>query len=158
MLPSDTRIAIPPFVAQPDGDDVIIGNPARNCFLAVPPDAAALLRWLADGRTVGEACAAYEQQYAARPDVEEFVGTLTEQGFLPGADESSAPTGAPRGHFEQISVRLARRVCNWQAIVGGAIVVAAGVAACIADPSILPGPRRWSSSTINSFSRRAWRC
>ena len=140
MLPSDTRIALPPFVAQPDGDDVILGNPARNCFLAVPPDAAALLRWLADGLTVGEACNAYEREYAARPDVEEFLATLAEQGFLPAADESPAPTRAMRGHFEQISVSLARRVCSWQVSVVGLVLAAAAVGASIADPSILPGP------------------
>src|SRR5690349_9224252 len=120
MLPPTSRITIPPFIQRPDGDDVIIGIQERNCFLAIPPDAAALLRWLADGNTVGEASARYEQQYAANPDVEEFLTSLEEAGFFDnnpnginttteesnGRDAGHADRG---GHFSGISVSVARK-------------------------------------------------
>jgi putative peptide zinc metalloprotease protein len=135
MLPSDTRVAIPHYVERADGDDVIVGNPARNCFLAVPPDAAALLRWLASGCTVGEASAAYEQQFASKPDIDDFLTSLTEQGFLSVGMEQ-----ARTGHLERISLQLAQRLCNWPTAVIGAAIVALGAAACVTDPSILPTP------------------
>jgi len=139
MLSATSRITIPPFSQRADGDDVIIGNPERNCFLAVPPDAAALLRWLADGQTVGEAIAQYEQQYAANPDVEEFLASLEEAGFLDNSPRQD--TGATtRGHFSGISVTAARRVCSWPVAGVGALVVIAGLFACVTQPCIVPGP------------------
>jgi hypothetical protein len=136
MLYATSRITIPPFIQRVDGDDVIIGIPERSCFLAIPPDAAALLQWLADGRTVGEAIALYEQQYAANPDVEEFLASLEEAGFL----DNSAVSATQAGHFSGISVSAARRVCSWPVAAVGTIVVGAGVFASITQPAIVPGP------------------
>ncbi|MBV9174080.1 MAG: PqqD family protein, partial [Chloroflexi bacterium] len=142
MLNSDTHVAIPPFVERADGEDVLIGNPASNCFLSVGPDAVALLRWLAEGLTIGQASAAYAARYGETPDVQGFLASLVDQRFLtlaptPGAAEPAAPV---RGHFAGISVDLARKLCSWPALVVGALVAACAVAACVEDPSIVPSP------------------
>ncbi len=134
----DARISIPPFVEQPDGDNVIIGNASRTCFLSVPPEAVTLLHLLADGNTIGEARVLYEQQYGDTPDIGDFLDTLSAEGFLEA--QPSARERGRRYHFENISEPLARRVCSLPVLAVSGALVALGIAACAVDPTIIPRP------------------
>jgi putative peptide zinc metalloprotease protein len=138
---ADARISIPQFVEQPDGEQVIIANMERSCFLAVPHEAVTLLRLLAAGNTVGEACAGYERMYGTTPDIDDFVEALTSQGFIAAPDRSRGAVSSPRSyHFDNISTSIARRICSLPVLAGCGVVVAMAVAACVIDPSVLPPP------------------
>jgi hypothetical protein len=138
----DARISIPPFDEHEDGDDVIIANAGRSCFLAVPREAVTLLHLLAQGHTLGETCALYEQAYGIKPDIEDFIETLTSEGFI-----TIATTVAPAEkvserhyHFDNIPVTLAKRICSWPALAGCAVLVALAIAACAIEPTLIPTP------------------
>jgi hypothetical protein len=136
----DARVTIPPFVEQPDGDDIIIANAARTCFLAIPRDAAMLLHLLADGHSLTEACAIYEQTYACKPDIDDFLETLASEGFLQFQASQELVAEKRHYHFENISQSIAERICSWPvlALCSGLFIVA--VMACVADPSVIPSP------------------
>lgn len=146
MLP-DVRIVVPPFVEQEDGADFIIANTAKAAFLSVPREAVALLLLLADGRSVGEASAIYSRIYGVAPDVDDFLGSLTEAGFLD--DQHTDPTVAPdvelansrrRYHFANIPQVWAQRIFSVP-VVGACLgLIALALAAVFLDPTLLPGP------------------
>jgi hypothetical protein len=136
----DAHVTIPPFVEQPDGDDVFIANAARTCFLAIPREAAMLLHLLADGHSVGEACAIYEQTYGYQPDIDDFLQTLESEGFLQLQLQLKASDDKRRYHFENIPQSIAARICSWPMLtLCGALLILA-VLACAADPSVIPSP------------------
>ena len=132
----DARVTIPPFVEQPDGDDVIIANAARTSFLAIPREAAMLLHLLADGHTAGEACAIYQQTYGYQPDLDDFLQTLDAEGFL----RLQLQLESRHYHFANFPQSIAQRICSWPvlAFCGGLLVLA--VLACVADRSVVPTP------------------
>lgn len=142
---------VQPFLEQPDGDDVIIADPDRACYLSVPREAVTLLRLFAEGFTVGEASAAYQRQYGMTPDVDDFLEALTDAGFLDvqarGGDVSTAtPTPTPvaravrRYHFGHFPESLARRLCSAPVLLVLGAVVGLALAACFLDPSVVPPP------------------
>jgi hypothetical protein len=138
----DARATIPPFVEQPDGDDVIIANSTQTCFLAVPREAAQLLHLLADGNTVAEACAIYEGMYGVKPDVDDFLQTLTAEGFLRLEAESRSAHSVDkrRYHFENIPRSFAQRVCSWPVLALCGTLFILALLACASDPSLIPSP------------------
>lgn len=66
----------------PEGDDVLVGNPATATFVAVPAVGGVVLSALADGRSVAEAAAAAAEHSQVEVDVEDFLATLEEAGIL----------------------------------------------------------------------------
>jgi putative peptide zinc metalloprotease protein len=134
--PVDARVVVHPFVEQPDGEYVIIGDPSRGCFLSVPAEAILLLRLLAAGATIGEAGAAYERAYGAPPDVDDFLRALADEGFVELQSTTVSPhsTVVPRAstrryHFENFPVSVARRLCSLPVLAAiGALV---GMAALV---------------------------
>jgi hypothetical protein len=134
----DARVTIPPFVEQPDGDDVIIANAARTSFLAIPREAATLLHLLADGHCAGEACAIYAQTYGYQPDIDDFLQTLDSEGFL--QLQLKASDDKRRYHFENIPQSVAARICSRPVLAVCGVLLTAAVLACAADPSVIPSP------------------
>jgi len=134
----EARVIVPPFSEHVDGDDVIIANPARGVFLAVPPEAAVLLRLLASGQTVAEAGAAYAAQYGQPADIADFVESLTAAGFLDAPP--AAPVGTRRYHFASIPVGTARRLWSRPALAVCGALIGLGLLACASEPAIVPSP------------------
>src|SRR5215472_16662198 len=127
-LQPESRIVVPPFIEQIDGDDAIIANAARSVFLAVPREAVTLLHFLADGCTVGEASARFERMYQVPPDIDDFVQSLSAEGFLePGGISVARPR---HYHLDHIPVDVARRIWSWPVLVCGGVLIALGLLAC----------------------------
>jgi hypothetical protein len=105
----------------------------------VPADAVELLTWFAAGQTVGEVRAAYKLKYGALPDLDDFLNTLRDEGFL-GARRTPVERQPPtrRYHFENIPVALARRVVSPVVLAASGGVIALGLLACAIDPRVLP--------------------
>jgi hypothetical protein len=152
--PPDSIVMVRPFAHQQDGSTVTIGDLARQVFLAIPTEGLDLLKALAEGKTVGEAVALYEQKHAETPDVEDFLTVLADEGFLGPADESAATpfqrTGEgdgaeasavlPRSNLAWITPTLARRIFGPSALTVAGLLSGLALALIANDPSVVPGP------------------
>jgi len=75
-------VRLRPLTLVDDGDDVLVGDPEAGTFVAVPPVGAVVIRALQRGATTGEAAADAERHAGEPVDVESFVDTLRELGFV----------------------------------------------------------------------------
>ncbi|HEY5832356.1 hypothetical protein [Streptomyces sp.] len=89
------------FVAE--GDDVVVGRLDTGSYAVFPADGAELLKRLADGLPLREAAEWYESTFSEPVDVDDFVSTLRELGFVrenaddaPGGEQPAGPAQPPR--------------------------------------------------------------
>ncbi|HZN20604.1 MAG TPA: hypothetical protein VFB84_20825, partial [Micromonosporaceae bacterium] len=101
MSSSDTFAAtlrLRPLSVVDEGDDVLIGDPERGVFVAVPAVGGVAVRALLEGATVAEA-GARAAAFAGEPvDMAEFVAALTELGFVDTGDAPAPAPSAPVQH------------------------------------------------------------
>lgn len=76
------RLEFLPLTFLEDGDEVTVGSPAKEEYIVLPTDAAALLRQLNDGASIAEAADWYARTYGETIDVVSFVTDLGELGFI----------------------------------------------------------------------------
>lgn len=141
--PMARRVEVFPFTRRVDGHDVILGRADGRSFLALPPDAVEILDDLAAGSTLLQAQTAYQERHAVTPDVLGLVVGLEAEGFIrrEGAGGEEVAGVAPRAfHLVGITQSVARRIFSRPVLWAGALLVALGVAAVFAEPSIVPGP------------------
>jgi putative peptide zinc metalloprotease protein len=150
MYTRDTVVAVRPFVRQPDGEDVIIGNAENGVFLAVPLEAVELLDHLAQGKSVGEVSDLYHQKHGETPDMDDFLGLLETKGIVgpvgAGGDGTelaarSMESVRPRYHFSNFPQQLARRLFSYPVCAGCFAVIALALWIVGRNPSLLPAPR-----------------
>ena len=125
----DTLVEVHPYMHKADGREVIIGDPGRQVFLAIPAEGLEILESLQAGHTVGETVRAYVQRHGETPDIDDFLEILAQEGFVStghstaieavGDPESSHSHGDdPRVHefkrwsLDWISERTARRIAS----------------------------------------------
>lgn len=63
-------------------DEVVVGRRDIDSYAVMPPDGAALLRQLVEGRAPAEAAIWYREQYGEPVDVDDFLSTLQELDFF----------------------------------------------------------------------------
>lgn len=122
-----------------DGDEVVIGRRDIDSYAYFPPDGAALVRQLGDGRSPAQAATWYRETYGELIDIDEVVATLRELGFVrdaeADADADARPAAAVRPPRWQ---RLGRAVFSPLAWALYAIAIAAAAIACLRDPALVP--------------------
>ncbi|RAG81751.1 hypothetical protein DN069_31095 [Streptacidiphilus pinicola] len=83
----------------PEGDDeVLVGRLDTGSYAVFPADGAQLLRRLSEGMALDEAAAWYEATFDEPVDLDDFVATIRELGFVRtgGTDETEAAAAPPR--------------------------------------------------------------
>lgn len=144
------RIEVQTFTRQREGEEVVIGLPAANVFLALPAEAVEILDSLARGRTVGEAQTEFARAHGIEPDVDDLLQVLEQRGFVrhPVSDASgrALPSRVDRSvdrsvryHFANIPESVARRFFSPFPLALYLAVIAAAVTAAIVHPSLIPG-------------------
>lgn len=143
----DEVIEVFQFTRQPDGDEIIIGRPETNTFLALPSDAVEILTDLARGRSIGEVQDSFERAYGVRPDIADLLEILEQKGFVrhkkpaqqswePGVSTITPPN--VRYHFANIPPRIARLFFGPVALSLYSMLFVAALVACIVQPALLP--------------------
>jgi hypothetical protein len=92
-VPLDALLAVRRLSVVPEGDEFLVGDPARAEYVLLPAVGVEVLRLLRAGRSVGEAAAAIGPDV----DVPDFAATLLELGFArraPAAGAAGAAAGA----------------------------------------------------------------
>jgi hypothetical protein len=122
------------FVA--DGAEVLVGRAGTDSYAVLPPDGAEALKRMMRGDGPGEVAAWYEETYGELLDIEDFVASMSELGFLlqPGetADAADPPVRLQR---------LARAAFSLPAFMAYGLVIVAWVVAMSNAPSLVPRPQ-----------------
>ncbi|QUQ71110.1 hypothetical protein [Kutzneria sp. CA-103260] len=118
----------------PEHDEFLVGRPETDDFVVLPADGVALLRRLQDGEEPAAAADWYRLTYGESVDIDDFVDTLRELGFVRTGGETEAVRA------EVPLRRLGRWAFSPLAWILYAAVVAAAVASVVAQPRLLPRP------------------
>jgi hypothetical protein len=124
------------FVPEERAGEVLVGRPDSESFAVFEADDAALLRQMADGMDPDEAAAWYQARYGQAVDMQDFLATLTELGFVRRAGEDSAAAGPVR--FQRIGQILFSRVAFGCLIV----ISTCWIVVILRHPDLAPNPRQ----------------
>jgi hypothetical protein len=102
------RLTLRPLSVVPQGEDLLVGDPATGTFLALPEVGLVALRALQAGDTIAEAAVAAAAHAGQEVDVLDFAETLIESGLVVAIDgqpvdgqpvdgQPSAPVATSRG-------------------------------------------------------------
>lgn len=123
----------------PEGDDVVVGRRDIDSYVVLPVEGAELLRHLESGLSPALAAEWYAAEYDEHVDMDDFLLTLSDLGFVRG--DTFGP-GDP-GDVVETPVRWQRigaAVFSAPAWVAYGLLVAAAAIVCIADPQLVPTP------------------
>lgn len=123
----------------PEGDYVIVGRRDIDSYAALPVEGAELLRRLESGLSPAQAEKWYAEEYDEPVDMDDFLLTLSDLGFVRG----DAIVSAGAGDVAEAPVRwqrLGAAVFSAPAWVAYGLLVVAAAMACIADPQLVPTP------------------
>jgi hypothetical protein len=134
-LTSDQPLAFHALTFVSEGEDVLVGKPGTDVYAVLPSDGAEVLKRMTRGATPSSVVAWYEASYGERLDIDDFVASMAELGFLRQAGE--APPAPARPVRLQ---RLARALFSPLAFVTYGLVVGAYVAAALRHPDVAPHP------------------
>lgn len=128
-------------VAEQDGE-FLVGDVTRGDFIVVPAAGIAVIEQLRQGRTVGEAAAAVQEQTDAKVDAGEFAASLVDLGFVASVDGVQVAGAGPLlregGQAAAVATRLARPLFSRPAWVIYALLFASCLAALTAVPGLRP--------------------
>ncbi|GAA2092590.1 hypothetical protein GCM10009801_59190 [Streptomyces albiaxialis] len=130
-----TRVSLHPLTFVPEPDGVMVGRADAAAYALLPADGAALLGRLAEGAPAPEAAAWYEATYGETVDMDDFVATLDELGFVRG--EGAAPAELPRVRFRT----LGRAVFSPWAWACYVLLAAVAVWFLVSEPGVRPHAR-----------------
>ncbi|MEZ0113868.1 hypothetical protein ABH920_007902 [Catenulispora sp. EB89] len=123
-----------PLTYIAEGDGVTVGRVDNDSYVQLPADGAELLRRLSHGMRVPDAAAWYEGEYGEQLDVDDFVESMREVGFVRADGEPVAIAPTPR--WQRLG-RLAFGPAAWA--VYAAVAAAAGWALAT-RPTLRPHP------------------
>jgi hypothetical protein len=140
----DQPLALHPLTFLDEGDEVTVGRVDIDSYGVFPPDGAALLRELQNGRTVRDSGLWYAEQYGETVDMDEFIEVLAELELLDTTTRSDAETAAPQRVRWQ---RLGVAVFSPPAWLVYLALVAAALVLLAREPALVP---RYSSMFFTS--------
>lgn len=120
------------FVDELDG--VLVGCPSIESYAVLPADGAELLRRLVDGMPTTQAASWYQTTFGERLDMDDFVATLHDLGFV--RDEGEEPAPPQQVRYQA----LGRAVFSPPAWICYAGLVVAAVVVMAANPHVRPAP------------------
>lgn len=141
-------VSVRRFTRQPDGEDILIGNPENGTFLVVPVEAVEVLDYLAGGRTLQQASEFCREKYGEPLDIDDFLGIMEAKGFVAtvesegkGSEGAAAPQASPlRYHFSDFPQPVARFLYGWASLLFCLVLTLLAGAAMISDQSLVPRP------------------
>ena len=141
-LTAATRLRLRELRIVPEGDDFLVGDPARGEFVAVPEVAVTVISLLRDGYTLGETAARVQEQTGEQVDVADFAATLVELGFVAATDgvpvDATGPELADGGRLGAAAARVARPLYSAPAFAVYGLLFAGCVLALTAVPALRP--------------------
>jgi hypothetical protein len=134
-VPPEAVLALRPLTIVGDGEEFLVGDPARSHYVLLPEVAVTIIRLLQVGNSVAAAAAAIGPEV----DVADFAATLIALGFAAqqAGDASVEPAPAAGRRVPPWIVRPLFSRAAWTVYAGCAALVAAIFAV---RPALLPRP------------------
>jgi hypothetical protein len=136
-MPTDQPLEFHSLTFVPEGDDVLVGRPGTDAYAVLPADGAELLRRMAGGAAPSDAAAWYERVHGQSLDIDDFVASVAELGFVRADGEPAAAEAPPVG-----LQRLAQALFSWPALTLYAAVIGAWVLTAARHPELAPHARQ----------------
>jgi hypothetical protein len=102
-----------PLTFVKEKSDIMVGRPDIDSFALFPPDGVALLRQMQAGLSPEQAVQWYEEQYNDTVDIDDFLDTLQQLGFIREEDEGDE-SGSGTATAEQGEILFTSRTVSWQ--------------------------------------------
>jgi hypothetical protein len=136
-------IALHPLTFVEEGDQVIIGRPDIDSFAVFPADAAAVVRRLRTGAEPAAVAAWYQETYGEPADIDDFLDTLRDLGFV--RSDAANPAETPTAIQASTPVRwrqLGVVAFSAPALALYALAIAAAVYLMVTIPALSPAPSK----------------
>ena len=133
-MATETPIAFHSLTFITELDGVTVGRPDTATFVSLPHDGAELLRRLADGMGPSAAAEWYQSTFGESVDIDDFLDSLTELGFVRAPGE---PPAAPVVVRHRALGRAMFSPLAWLVYLG---VITFSIIAMIRDPELRPSP------------------
>lgn len=121
----------------PEGDEVVVGRLDTGSYAVFPSDGAELLQQLIRGMTLDAAADWYESTFGEEADLEDFLSTLLELGFVSEEEQTLQPATGPTAVRWRALGNAAFSLPAWALY---AAVVGAWTWAAIDRPDLAPRP------------------
>lgn len=132
------ELAFHPLTFVPESGQVLVGRPDADSYALFPEDGAALLRQLASGMGIEQATAWYTATYNEPVDMQDFLDTLSDLGFVRSAGEPEGQRQEPVAvRFRRLGVAV---FSPWAWAGYGLLAVVCGVL-LVGLPEVRPHPR-----------------
>jgi hypothetical protein len=130
-----TALAFHELTFVEEGDEVVVGRRDTGEYVVLPADGARLLSRLVDGEAPDDAAVWFAAEFGEPVDIDEFLETLGELGFL-RTDPAEDRTQPKPLRFQ----RLGRLAFSPIAFACYAVVVVAGLVVMWLHPDLHPSP------------------
>lgn len=90
----------------PEGAEVVVGRKDTGEYVVLPADGASLLRHMIDGASPAQAADWFAETFGEPVDIDEFLATLDELGFVRRAGETAADSNVVRVRFQRLGKLL----------------------------------------------------
>ncbi|MDQ2958682.1 MAG: PqqD family protein [Actinomycetota bacterium] len=80
----------------PEGEDVVVGRVDTGSYAVLPADGAELLQRLSEGMAPQQAADWFEANYDEAVDIDDFLESLADLGFVRSVDDAQPINSAPR--------------------------------------------------------------
>lgn len=127
-----TRLQFHPLSFLPEGDDILVGRLDTESYAVLPPDGAELLRQLSNGMPTESAAEWYEATYGELIDLDDFLETLDDLGFVRHDGDPATEVGSVRLRW------LGRALFSPAAFLAYAAVIVAGAFMMARHPELRP--------------------
>jgi hypothetical protein len=128
----DSVIRLHTLTMVPQDDGVMIGRPDTGSYALFPEEGARALRMLDSGVPVSGVATWYEQECGSSLDVEDFLATLEDLGFVLPEGQERPPAARIRWQ------RLARWVFSWPAWLCYIALMMAAIVTILREPALEP--------------------
>jgi hypothetical protein len=132
---SDQALSFHSLSFVPEGDEVLVGRPGTDSYAVLPPDGAEVLKMMTNGVAPSDVSAWYEATYGQGLDIDDFVASMEDLGFVRQEGENVAQSRPVRLQG------LARALFSPLAFLAYAVVIGVWLVVLFEDPTLVPQPQ-----------------
>jgi hypothetical protein len=138
-MAAGTRVELRPLAMRKEGSSWVVGRMETGDFILVPPAAHRVITLLADGCSVAEATRALQEETGKAFEVDGFVASLDDLGFIAAIDGQAREGPAPlRPSLPWLRPQAVRWLLHPATALVILTVLAAALVAVVSHPALLP--------------------
>jgi putative peptide zinc metalloprotease protein len=149
-LTAQTHLTLYPLMIRAEDDEYIVGRIETGEFVALPEVGVQVIELFQRGRSAGEVQRQLQAEYGAEVDIDEFVASLVDLGFVKELDgHRLGPTKVQKPNLSWLKVYHVHWLFSWPLKITYIIVLVSAGLTIISDLERIPHYQDffWSSAT-----------